>query len=196
MATFLQAQRKGFTKGSTNLYTCRICGHRTRPTGTGDNDGVQLCVDCWDLAGEENSHNDNGEFYCNPAEVLNTIQRIVDKGGDASRWDEVKKLAQAALNPTPAAELPAGAGVKPADAAPAQQALAREYLTDTGKVIGNKTAANLIIKRAKAQLTVAQGGELVALVQAELDTFISDVKPTDRRVASLINVLKIKGYKW
>ncbi|ACV50173.1 hypothetical protein [Delftia phage PhiW-14] len=91
------AQRKGFTKGSANTYNCRICGHLTRPTGRGDNDGLRLCELCYELAGEENSYSDNKEFYDTPQNVLNMIAGVAKQGGDASRWDEMKADAERLL---------------------------------------------------------------------------------------------------
>lgn len=95
MATFHQAQRRGFVKGGGTTYTCRCCKRVTRPTGTGDNDGVRLCEECYDLAGEENSLSDNGAFYGSPAEVLANIASIKAKGGDASCWAALEATAQA-----------------------------------------------------------------------------------------------------
>ena len=40
----------------TGVYTCQICGKRTRDTG-GE---YPNCLACFDYAGEENFHNDNG----------------------------------------------------------------------------------------------------------------------------------------
>jgi len=98
MATFHQAQRRGFTKGSfAQTYTCRCCKRVTRPTGTGDNDGVRLCVECYDLAGEENHLSDNGTFYDSPGTVLSNIKAVVSKGGDASCWGALKARAEAEL---------------------------------------------------------------------------------------------------
>lgn len=93
--SFHSAQRRGFVHGGGATYTCRCCKRATRPTGTGDNDGVQLCVECYDLAGEENSLSDTGDFYDTPAQVLNNISSVVAKGGDASCWAELKKTAEA-----------------------------------------------------------------------------------------------------
>lgn len=85
-----------FQKGS-GVYTCHCCKRSTRSTGRGDNENAGLCAECYDLAGEENSLSDNGEFYAKPAEVLAMIARVADKGGDASQWSELKIRAQAEL---------------------------------------------------------------------------------------------------
>lgn len=93
MSSFHNAQRRGFVKGGTATYVCRCCKRTTRPTGTGDNDGVRLCVECYDLAGKENSLSDNGEFYDSKANVLALIAAIEAKGGDASCWADLKAEA-------------------------------------------------------------------------------------------------------
>lgn len=88
--TFHQRQRRGFVKGSLNqVYTCRCCGRRTRPTGTGDNDGVQLCEQCYALAGEENHLLDYGEFYGTGDEIRRNIAEIASKGGNVQPWSEL-----------------------------------------------------------------------------------------------------------
>lgn len=94
MSTFLNAQRKGFVKGAGTVYCCQICKRNTRPTGTGDNDGVKLCVECYDLAGEENALSDDGKFYETPQFVLKTIEAIRKKGGDASKWAKLEVKAK------------------------------------------------------------------------------------------------------
>ena len=83
-----------FARGSA-VYGCRCCGRVTRSTGRGDNENVQLCAECFDLAGEENSLSDTGEFYASKAEVLRLIEAVAAKGGVASHWDHLKTAAQA-----------------------------------------------------------------------------------------------------
>ena len=46
-----------FQKGS-GCFTCQSCGKKTRSTGCGDNEHVNLCVDCYERAGDENSVSD------------------------------------------------------------------------------------------------------------------------------------------
>lgn len=41
------------------MYVCRICRKRTRETGSCES-GVELCAACYDDAGIENYHNDEG----------------------------------------------------------------------------------------------------------------------------------------
>lgn len=83
-----------FARGSA-VYRCRCCNRKTRQTGRGDNDMVELCAECYDLAGEENSLSDTGEFYDSPQNILSMIADVEAKGGDASCWDEIKAKAQA-----------------------------------------------------------------------------------------------------
>jgi rubrerythrin len=45
-----------FAKGS-GVYTCAVCGKRTRRTGDGA--GVGLCEKCYEYATWENSHSDH-----------------------------------------------------------------------------------------------------------------------------------------
>jgi hypothetical protein len=85
-----------FARGS-GVYVCRCCKRSTRATGRGDNDSVRLCVECYELAGEENSLADMGEFYAHPEDVLSLIAAVEDKGGDAAVWDDLKAAATARL---------------------------------------------------------------------------------------------------
>ncbi len=90
-----------FVRGQS-VYTCRCCKRKTRQTGRGDNDGVQLCAECYDLAGEENHLSDKGKFYGKPAEILALIAAVEKLGGDASCWNGLKATAEMPANPTPA----------------------------------------------------------------------------------------------
>lgn len=83
-----------FIRGQA-VYTCGCCGRRTRQTGRGDNENVNLCAECFDLAGEENHLSDNGEFYSSPAEVLRLINEVAVKGGNAAHWDNLRQKAAA-----------------------------------------------------------------------------------------------------
>lgn len=85
-----------FIRGQS-VYACRCCKRRTRQTGRGDNENVNLCAECFDLAGEENHLSDNGGFYSSPAEVLRLINEVADKGGNAACWDNLRRDAVAHL---------------------------------------------------------------------------------------------------
>jgi hypothetical protein len=77
----------------------------TRSTGRGDNENVGMCAACYDLAGEENSLLDTGSFYSSPESILDMIDFIASKGGDASAWDDLKSKALEAM-PKPADKKP------------------------------------------------------------------------------------------
>lgn len=89
-----------FTRGS-GAYQCNCCGRITRSTGRGDNENADMCAECYDLAGEENSLLDTGSFYSSPDSILDMIDFIATKGGDASVWEDLKNKAISAL-PKPA----------------------------------------------------------------------------------------------
>jgi hypothetical protein len=57
MTTFKQARYGRFQRGSA-VFQCRNCQRSTRDTG--DNGSVELCPECYELAGLENQYNDNG----------------------------------------------------------------------------------------------------------------------------------------
>jgi hypothetical protein len=63
-----------FTPG-TAMYACRNCGRQTRDTGRGDNDGVKLCVQCYELAGYENQQMDGREFSDSDKHTINEYLR-------------------------------------------------------------------------------------------------------------------------
>ncbi len=50
----LNTKKNGFIKAS-GVYTCQVCGKRTRATGRGDNEHVGLCADCYVRCMDENS---------------------------------------------------------------------------------------------------------------------------------------------
>lgn len=104
--TAKQARNSQFKKGSA-VYECRVCGKFTRDTG-GDNGDAQLCALCYDLAGEENSLSDTGEFYGSTAEVTRLMVALNQqcKKGETA----------ASLFPTIADKL---RGAKPAQPGPA-----------------------------------------------------------------------------
>jgi hypothetical protein len=75
-----------FAIGS-GAYTCAMCGRRTRSTGRGDNEHAGLCAECFDLAGEDNQHNDDGTEPTAAQLVWynDLLQIIADRGGDAAK---------------------------------------------------------------------------------------------------------------
>ena len=52
-----KTNRSHFKRGS-GCYTCRECGKRTRDLGDGAD--LQMCLACYDYAGWENTHSDEG----------------------------------------------------------------------------------------------------------------------------------------
>jgi len=64
-ATKRATKNNRFRKGSA-VYSCRICQKRTRETG-GSESFVGLCADCYELAGWENTHDDD-DHENNPEE--------------------------------------------------------------------------------------------------------------------------------
>jgi hypothetical protein len=97
-----------FAKGSA-LYACRCCSRNTRATGNNDNEHVRLCVQCYDLGGEENHLSDNGTFYTSAAMVLTDIEDLEKRGADTRCWADLKAKALAAVAAaTPAAPMKPG----------------------------------------------------------------------------------------
>lgn len=71
--------KRHFTKGSA-VFSCQVCGRRTRIT-TQSNDNI--CQECYDLAGLENELSDNGKTDLDEANRL--LADAVHKGGDEAR---------------------------------------------------------------------------------------------------------------
>lgn len=77
--------RNGSSFGyGTPTFTCRTCRRRTRDTG--DNGNVELCPDCYELAGQQNGLWDNGSI---DAWVMRDararLASIEKKGGDVAQ---------------------------------------------------------------------------------------------------------------
>jgi len=87
-----------FQRGS-GMYQCRCCKRNTRSVGNGDSEHVRLCVQCYDLAGEQNTFSDTGAFYAGHEEVLRLINEVAEKGGNAAYWDDLKADALKFINP-------------------------------------------------------------------------------------------------
>lgn len=116
-----------FTKGS-GVYTCRCCGYRTRDTGRGDNECVEMCADCYDLSGEENHLNDCDKLY-SPQNVLCMIERVEQRTGKTDLWAHLRDQAfkQMGINPA--------AGKQPLDKAQTMhmEAVAQDLLSTYAK---------------------------------------------------------------
>lgn len=73
-----------FAKGS-GVYTCNCCNRQTRSTGRGDNEHIQLCAECYDLAGFDNQVSDEGIGSLTPenlSDIRTLIATITSKGGE------------------------------------------------------------------------------------------------------------------
>jgi hypothetical protein len=46
------ADSRRFAKGSA-VYVCDACGKKTRATGRGDNENVNLCAKCYDMMSKD-----------------------------------------------------------------------------------------------------------------------------------------------
>jgi hypothetical protein len=68
--------------GSPTVFNCDVCGRRARIVDQGN---TTICQECWDLAGMDNTVNDNGPQELTPA-VIEERDRlaaiIVARGGD------------------------------------------------------------------------------------------------------------------
>lgn len=73
-----------------STYVCRICSQNTRETGLGEQ-GVELCALCYDLAGFENSMNDDGlvEAQQFKDRVLKLIGKVEARGRGDAGWRSV-----------------------------------------------------------------------------------------------------------
>jgi len=75
---------QGFRRAGKGVFACEGCG---RPTRQSDNNGCELCYECYTLAGEDNTHNDDGTTP-DPTEMVcynSFLKAVGDKGGDVER---------------------------------------------------------------------------------------------------------------
>jgi hypothetical protein len=76
-----KARNSQFQKGQS-VYACRVCGRNTRQTGNGDNEHVELCEDCYEMAGLHNRVQDGGVLTeAEMQECRNRCAFVVSKGG-------------------------------------------------------------------------------------------------------------------
>ena len=68
-----------FQRGS-GVYVCRVCERRTRATGV-QALGSELCPQCWDLAGWDNSVNDGNSTLDEVMAERDRLLREAIKGG-------------------------------------------------------------------------------------------------------------------
>ncbi len=74
------SQANRFRRGS-GCYTCDSCKRKTRATG-GDNDSLRLCIECYEIAGLENSISDHGDpSGRHAADIARLTESCRGKGG-------------------------------------------------------------------------------------------------------------------
>lgn len=86
----------------TGVYACACCGRKTRDTGRGDNESAGLCAECFDLAGEENHHSDNGGKTYSSVENIANLYWSIKARGDASAFDSFMKALGVDITKAPA----------------------------------------------------------------------------------------------
>jgi hypothetical protein len=66
-------------------FICGVCDRRTRHTG--DNDSGELCAECWELAGCDNTHNDSATVPTEKemAYYESLVAAAVKKGSNADK---------------------------------------------------------------------------------------------------------------
>lgn len=72
--------RRFFKRGQVPTFNCEVCGRRTRNV-----ESCSCCPQCWELAGQDNYHNDNA-CAPTPAELAGyeaLVTEAVRKGGNA-----------------------------------------------------------------------------------------------------------------
>lgn len=74
-----------FRRGSS-VYTCNLCGVRTRETGHGES-GCELCKDCFELCGIDNELNDDNRIAEHRETILisHHLSNIASKGGSIDK---------------------------------------------------------------------------------------------------------------
>lgn len=82
-------RHNGFERGlGRSTFKCQSCGRMTRYTGV-QSLGTGICPDCFEIAGYDNTINDNGlkgrELAENVAAAEDHLANIAAKGGDVAR---------------------------------------------------------------------------------------------------------------
>ena len=68
-----------FQRGHRPVFICATCGRSTRLTGQGND---ELCAECWELAGLENSVLDGTPFSEIASERDYLVNQAVKRGGN------------------------------------------------------------------------------------------------------------------
>ncbi len=81
--------------GRASVYACRCCKRQTR--GAGDAFGVELCGECFELAGIENAISDNGEEVVGTYydEARASLAKLAKLGADLSNWQDLISILDA-----------------------------------------------------------------------------------------------------
>jgi hypothetical protein len=150
-----------FTKG-TALFHCNNCGRGTRDTGRGDNEGVGLCEQCYELAGYENQLQDGKEFSDSDKHTVNEYLRQLSTFVGRKAYDLHPELVAAVtaapnsgINPekAPKAVLKEVVKATPKRTQEAQKPSAVKKVTVNTKVrakVAKKVAAPKVKKAAPA----------------------------------------------
>lgn len=77
----------GFTRLNGSTYTCTACGRTTRNTGA-QSVGSTLCPQCYEIAGFECDWQDDREIDEYESDVVELLNRIIDRGGRIGAWRE------------------------------------------------------------------------------------------------------------
>jgi len=71
-----------FQKGHRPVFTCATCGRSTRLAGQGND---EMCAECWELAGLENSVLDGAPIAEVASERDYWVTKAVKMGSDAEK---------------------------------------------------------------------------------------------------------------
>ena len=157
-----RAKASSFGRGpGGGVFSCAVCGRRTRATGRGDNEHVTLCVECFDLAGEFNSLSDNGHLYSVEG-ARESMSSLLAKGIDA-----------VALFPEVAKAL----GIPAIDAPVISPALEAEIDTATVEILPETAAAVLSSAIAEARAAVNPGRDARLCAPAIAGEAFTDLAP-------------------
>lgn len=70
---------KSFTRGSST-FICRCCGRNTRATRDRSEGDIELCAQCYELAGWENTLSDMGEEELDLVSITSEFTDLLKKG--------------------------------------------------------------------------------------------------------------------
>lgn len=89
--------RNRFQKFGRGVFTCHCCKRQTRET-TGDHGQLDLCEDCFELAGIENSISDADDaakvIREYRKEVRRRTNRVEKRGGSLQNWQRLLTVCE------------------------------------------------------------------------------------------------------